>query len=129
MIYYLKHQPAEVVDLLAWPPLRVYNNATGAQWLSIADLIYLEGVANYTWLHWADGRRVLIPYTLKRLESQLPDAWFLRLHRQYLVNRQFIERVELTIDKPQIQLITGLYLPISRRRWVLLRQHLCLQKP
>ncbi|MVM28523.1 response regulator receiver protein [Spirosoma sp. HMF4905] len=127
MIYYLKHQPENDSDLLAWPPLRVYTNDTGVQWLNVVDLVYLEGEINYTWLHWTDGRRLLMPYTLKRLASKLPPAWFLRLHRHYMVNLRFIEKVELKSNKPEVHLLTGVYLPISRRRWVELRKQFVFQ--
>ncbi|MVM28416.1 response regulator receiver protein [Spirosoma sp. HMF4905] len=127
MTFYLKPLPAYASELRDWPPLRVYINDTGTQWLSVADLVYLEGELNYTWLHWADGRRVLVTTTLKRVEAQLPPAYFLRLHRRYVVNRQFIEQARLTFGKPIVHLVGGLHLPIARRRWMVLRSQFTLR--
>ncbi|MVM36342.1 response regulator receiver protein [Spirosoma sp. HMF4905] len=127
MPFYLKPLLPNTPDLGAWPPLRVYTNNTGAQWLSVADLVYLEGEANYTWLHWANGRRLLVTTTLKRVEAQLPPAYFLRLHRRYVVNRQFIEQAKLTFGKPMVHLVGGMHLPISRRRWMVLRSQFTLR--
>jgi len=115
-------------ELYNWPPLRVYESDTGAQWLAVADLVYLEGELNYTWLHWANGRRILVPYTLKRVEARLPPKWFVRLHRHFMVNRQFIDRIDLTSTSPLCYLLTGTDLPISRRCWVVLRKQLTFHK-
>ena len=127
MAFYVQTPAQSISDLLGWPPLRVYDYDTGVQWMNVADLVYLEGEANYTWLHWADGRRLLVPYTLKRVEAQLPPSCFLRLHRHLVVNQVFIHRVEFRDNKPQITLFTGACLSVSRRRWVVLRQSLILR--
>ncbi|MVM36439.1 response regulator receiver protein [Spirosoma sp. HMF3257] len=102
--------------------MRVYQNHQGAQRLAVADLVYLEGDLNYTWLHWVDGQRSLVPYCLKRLSASLPPTWFVRSHRHYLVNCQFINRIEVRSKKAILYLHTGESLPLSRRCWSLLRQ-------
>lgn len=117
MALYATSEPAIASDLLAWPPLRVYTANAGTQWIPVADLVYLEGETSYTWLQWADGRRLLVPYTLKSFEAKLPSNWFVRLHRRYLVNRRFIERVDNDQDGVSVQLTTGMKCPISRRKW------------
>ncbi|QDK83602.1 LytTR family transcriptional regulator [Spirosoma sp. KCTC 42546] len=109
--------------------MRVYDNCSGAQWLSVADLVYLEGELNYTWLQFANGRRILVPYTLKRFEDKLPASWFIRLHRHHMVNRKFIERVECDASGPVFYLVTGVILPVSRRRWFILRRQLDFHRP
>ncbi|MVM39379.1 response regulator receiver protein [Spirosoma sp. HMF3257] len=109
--------------------MRVYDNCSGAQWLPVSDLVYLEGELNYTWLQFANGKRILVPYTLKRFEAKLPASWFLRLHRHYMVNRKFIERVEYDSNTPVFHLSTGVTLPVSRRRWFVLRRQLDFQRP
>ncbi|MVM33192.1 response regulator receiver protein [Spirosoma sp. HMF4905] len=129
MAFYVDRKQWITSELINWPRLRVYDNCNGAQWLSVADLVYLEGELNYTWLQFADGRRILVPYTIKRIEAKLPDAWFIRLHRHYLVNRQFIERVEYNSPRPIFYLVTGVALPVSRRRWFILRRQLDFQRP
>lgn len=111
--------PAELLD---WPDLRVYVRGTGRLSLSVADLTCLESEVNYCWLHCSDGRRLLLPRTLKFYHAQLPEAWFIRLHRRYIINRRFIERVEHTGDGPCLHLTTGMSFPIARRRWQQVRQ-------
>ncbi|GAB2555911.1 hypothetical protein GCM10027190_02500 [Spirosoma areae] len=128
MVFYLNHRQWNTDDLLNWPPLRIYDRSEGAQWLPVSDLMYLESELNYTWLHWADGRRVFIPRTLKWFEDKLPPAWFLRLHRHCLVNRRYIERVEMTLTG-RLYLHTGVVLPVSRRRWPRLRRQMDFRPP
>ncbi|GAB3952145.1 hypothetical protein GCM10028805_33560 [Spirosoma harenae] len=124
MVFRFNTPAVSTSDLVAWPPLRVYDSDQGAQWRAIADLVYLEGEANYTWLQWADGERILMPYTIKRFASKLPANWFIRLHRHYLVNRRFVEWIEHTPTGAVVHLATGAALPVSRRRWVILRKQL-----
>ncbi|MBD2756740.1 LytR/AlgR family response regulator transcription factor [Spirosoma validum] len=129
MVFCLKHEPDLSNQLLNWPPLRVYSAISGHQWLTTADLVYLAGEHNYSWLHWADGSRILIPYTLKRMQTQLPPTSFIRLHRSFVVNRKFVERVEThPTANHQLYLCTGTSLPISRKRWSIVRGQLKLVK-
>ncbi|WP_080057527.1 LytR/AlgR family response regulator transcription factor [Spirosoma aerolatum] len=122
MIVYI-HQPASnPAELLSWPPLRVYSSDSGAKWRAVADLMYLRGEANYTWLYWSSDPPVLVPYTLKRVEAKLPSAWFTRTHRHYVVNQRFMDRIELGNASAILHLTNGAALPISRRRWSLLRR-------
>ncbi len=128
MAFYSNHLPIVEPDLLAWPPLRVYLTGTGAQWIPIADLMYLEGEASYTWLQWENGHRLLVPYTLKSFEAKLPSTWFIRLHRRHLVNRRFINRVDNDLNGPCVYLTTGMRYPVSRRRWPLVYQQMGCSK-
>lgn len=122
MTFRLDPSGVNTSELHGWPPMRVYNADRGAQWLAVADLVYLKGEENYTWLYWTNGQRVLVSYTLKRVEAKLPSAWFIRLHRHYMVNRRFIDRIEFTPTGAVVHLATGLSLPISRRRWTCIRK-------
>lgn len=83
----------ESTQLLGGPPLRVHSKATGVQFRSVGELVYLERLSNYTWFFWVDGSQTLVAYTLKRLWAKLPPGCFIRLHRHYLVNHQFMERL------------------------------------
>lgn len=92
--------------------------------LPIADLMFLQATGNYTWLHWKDGQRILMPRTLKYYVPQLPDNWFVRLHRNCIVNINFIDRMERAEpDKGGfVHLGSGAILPVSRRRWFTIRR-------
>lgn len=109
---------------IEWPPLKLYLRETGRQFFSVSDLVYLQAVANYSWLNWSDGRRMLMPRTLKYYSPQLPNELFIRLHRNCVVNRRFVERLERTDTGGLVHLTTGEVLPVSRRRWSLVRRQL-----
>ena len=101
----------------------------GRQLVAPSELVYLSGAHNYSWLHGRDGRQWLVPYTLKRMQAQLPPASFVRLHRSYLVNRCFVSRVEThPASNHRLYLANGISLPVARRHWVRIRQELGLVK-
>lgn len=112
-----------------WPPLKLYLRDIGRQSFSVADLVYLQAVANYSWLNWADGRRMLMPRTLKFYSPKLPNEWFVRLHRNCVVNRCYVERLERTETGGLVHLSTGEVLPVSRRRWSAVRRQLANNMP
>ena len=127
MTFYFNRQHVAASDLLNWPPLRVYAKDIKTKLLPVAELVYLESDRSYTWLQWADGRRVLLSYTLKTLHERLPPVWFIRLHRNCIVNRRFIDRIEVSEKGPQVHLTTGMVFPISRRQWASLRKEINLE--
>lgn len=110
--------------------IKMYVRDSGQLALPVSDLIFLQATGNYSWLHWKDGQRMLMPRTLKYYMPQLPANWFIRLHRNCIVNLQYIERIErLDPDKGGlVYLQSGTVLPVSRRRWFavkrLLSRHL-----
>lgn len=111
-----------------WPPLKIYLRETGRQTLPVDDLVYLQAVANYSWLNWVDGQRMLMPRTLKYYSPKLPADVFIRLHRNCVVNRRYVHRLERTDTGGLVHLSTGETLPISRRRWSAVRRLLTTHK-
>lgn len=111
-----------------WPPLKLYLRESGRQVFAVDDLVYLQALANYSWLNWVDGRRMLMPRTLKYYSPKLPTELFIRLHRNCVVNRKFVERLERTDAGGLVHLSTGEVLPVSRRRWSMVRRQLSSHK-
>lgn len=109
---------ANCVGIDEWPTLRLYQREHGQQAFPVTNLIYLQSETNYTWLHWNDGKRMLMPRTLKFYEPKLPSDFFFRLHRNCVVNARYITGIERnTQGSAFMVLTTGERLPISRRRW------------
>ena len=99
--------------------LRMYIRDMGQRTFPVIDLMFLQATGNYSWLHWRDGQRMLMPRTLKYYMPQLSEEWFIRLHRNCIVNVHYIERIE-RIDPDKgglVYLRSGEVLPVSRRRW------------
>lgn len=105
-----------------WPTLRLYQRECGQQIFSVGNLVYLQSETNYTWLNWTDGKRMLMPRTLKFYEPKLPARFFLRLHRNCLVNTRYIVGVERDQTGAYVSLATGDRLPVSRRRWTTIKR-------
>lgn len=98
------------------PCLRVYIHNLGREWIPITDILSLEGEKGYSWLNYTNGRRVSLPYSLKYIQDLLPATHFLRVHRRYLLNRQYIERIDREENGHYIYMKIGHKIPVSRRR-------------
>jgi two-component system, LytTR family, response regulator LytT len=64
--------------------------------IPVDQIIYIESNQKKTWFYTADGQYSTI-YTLKNIEQRLPDS-FLRIHRSYIVNVSFIQRISRDIS-------------------------------
>ena len=102
--------------------LRLYQREVGQQSFPVANLVFLQSETNYTWLYWQDGKRMLMPRTLKFYEPKLPKQHFFRLHRNCVVNARYITAIEREESGIYVVLATGERLSISRRRWTAVKQ-------
>ena len=81
----------------------------------LADIFFFEADRNYTTVYYDNGHRDVYSLPLKRFhEFLLHEPSFVRIHKSYLVNRQFIK----TIARKHILLQNDLELPVARRRAV-----------
>jgi len=62
--------------------------------LKVSSIVYIESEGDYTDVHSADGKHGLVLKSMKEWEERLPDRYFCRIHRSYIVNLDWIERVE-----------------------------------
>lgn len=79
--------------------------------LPVADIIYIEVFSHCCVIHTAEGITE-IKTAIARLETELGPQ-FVRVHRSYLVNLEFIRRIIRT----EIQLESGERVPLSRRKY------------
>ncbi|MFY7910994.1 MAG: LytR/AlgR family response regulator transcription factor [Emticicia sp.] len=76
-------------------------------------ITHLEASVNYTLIHKKSGKVEVCCYTLKRFEEMLAsNPSFIRIHKAYIVNKQFIRDVM----PKNVVLHSGEVLPIARRR-------------
>lgn len=83
-----------------------------------ALITYLKGFSNYTWLHYCDGRKILVAKSLVYFEKKLPG--FFRVHKTALVNPHYITDFKAPPGHKMAGSITvneDVILPVSRRRW------------
>lgn len=64
------------------------------QKLFYEDIIYLEGLKDYTKIHLAESRKPVVTLqSLKYFESRLPAEDFIRIHRSYIVSLRKVDTV------------------------------------
>ena len=74
--------------------------------INLKDVLYFEGLKDYVKIYLEGATRpVMTLMTLKSLEEQLPVEQFMRVHRSYIVNLDWINAIErsaILIDKASI---------------------------
>lgn len=79
--------------------------------LYLNRILYVEAQEKYQCIVGTDGRK-MVRCTISKLEKELTDQHFFRIHRGYLVNFRYVYR----IDASHVVLDNGEKLPLSRHR-------------
>jgi two-component system LytT family response regulator len=92
--------------------------------IPVSDIFYLEAQDDYVLVHTAEGK-FLKQQTMKHFEQVLPSRHFIRIHRSYIVNVYYMQRIE-PYDKNgyQLRLKNNAALPVSRNGYSLLKEKL-----
>jgi len=88
------------------------------------EIIFLSADANYTRVHFSNGRKITYARTLKSMEGQFKDVGFFRTHKSYLVNLQFFKEVHWNKANPFMVLSNDYRVSIARRKRTELRRAL-----
>ena len=83
------------------------------------DIIYIESVGEYIRLHLKDGSKLTTLFRLKNMETELPQKNFMRVHRSYIVNIDYVS----SFARGKIYLSNGEYVPISINYRDTFREH------
>lgn len=88
--------------------------------INISELIYLESENRKVHLYTINHKQEPLCFyeTLDHLEQQLNEFGFLRVHKSYLVNMNYIRKLKYD----QIQMSDGTLLPVSERRYSTIRE-------
>jgi len=62
--------------------------------LKVCDISHINAAGDYSEILTVDKRKFLIEKSLREWEQRLPEKYFLRIHRQTLVNLEEIEHIE-----------------------------------
>ena len=92
--------------------------------ISPEEIIFLSADANYTRVHFSNGRKITYARTLKSVEEQFTDIGFFRTHKSYLVNLQFFKEVHWDKAHPFMVLSNDFRVSIARRKRTELRRAL-----
>ena len=73
---------------------------------------YIEGSRNYQILYPVEGTPVEVKQTMDKLEARMESHGFIRIHKGYLVNYRFIQRIAYD----HVILRDGTSLPVGRSK-------------
>lgn len=62
------------------------------QKINLTEVLYISAAGNYVKLHFTEQRPGLAHLTMQEIEQQVPH--FLRVHKSYLINVDFLKKVE-----------------------------------
>lgn len=77
--------------------------------IDIPDLLYIESMGNFSKLHTLQKKHIVL-VSLKNIEPQLPTGNFIRIHKQYIINKQ--QMISLSSDGA-VQLSSGHHIPVG----------------
>ncbi|RRB04947.1 LytTR family transcriptional regulator DNA-binding domain-containing protein [Larkinella rosea] len=83
-----------------------------------ASMTFLSGCSNYTWLHFTDGKKMLVSKSLVFFETKLNQ--FIRVHKTALINPLYVTGWQAPPRSKMagvVTMICGTELPVGRRRW------------
>jgi len=81
-----------------------------------ADIVYIEAVGNYIRINLSNGKPMLVTQTMKYIASLLPQYYFTRIHKSFIVKRSAIAEIR----KGEVMLADKTVLPVGRKYSVLL---------
>lgn len=87
------------------------------QFLKVNTIVHIQAEGDYTMVVTSEGKKGLITKTMKEWEQRLPDNFFCRVHRNSIINTEFIEEVEKWFNYSYRAKLKGIEEPIiiSRR--------------
>lgn len=87
----------------------------GYEFIEIEDILYCQSQNNYTYLFLKDNKKVILSKTLKEFENLLEKYYFLRIHKSYLINPNYIKKYNRN-DGGYLIMDDGISIPVSRNR-------------
>jgi two-component system, LytTR family, response regulator len=91
------------------------NTSNGHVFAKTKDITRIETYGNYTFVHLAEGDRLLVSRNLKEFEEMLPEPDFFRIHQSHIVNTFYVRKV-IKEDGDLVVMHDGVKIPVSRRR-------------
>lgn len=90
----------------------LFSNKTQSYRIAVSTIKYIE-IMNQTLSVYTTGSTVSLHYKMEKAEDMLLPYGFLRVHKGFLVNYRYIDRVQ----RQTLRLTDGTVIPVSRRRY------------
>ncbi|PWK28185.1 LytTr DNA-binding domain-containing protein [Arcicella aurantiaca] len=81
-----------------------------------SDILYLQSNSNYTLIHLQDGSVKISTKTLLFHINNSLDESFIRIHRTFCVNKNYIQNPDVNGNTDFLQIRGGIQLALSRRK-------------
>jgi len=85
----------------------------GVELISHDEIIYCKSDGNYSTLFLAENRKLTVSKALKYFSNNLPASQFVRIHKSYLVNLNYVKKY-LKIGGGELVMANNDVLPVSR---------------
>lgn len=90
--------------------------------IKINDILLFKGDSNYSYIYTLH-KTFLVSKTLKEIELVIQNKTeMIRVHKSFIVNRNFIKTLSDAFGKKTIVLLNDLEVEVSRRKWPVLKQ-------
>ena len=87
----------------------------GLEMVDTGNILYCESDRNYTMVHLAGAKPLLITRTLKEFEDLLPPRDFIRVHHHYLINVRHVRKY-IRGEGGEVIMGDGVNVAVSRRK-------------
>ncbi len=91
------------------------SSTDGVSIIKLDNILYVEASNNYSKMFLADGRTILLSKTLKDTQDTLEESHFLRIHRQYIVNLNYVKHFNK--NECLLTMENNIQLPIVKNRF------------
>lgn len=78
----------------AWEDKMFINLPTGIAGVQVKDISHISAEGSYTHVHTIEGKKHIVRKLLGNWEKILPEKYFARIHRSYIVNFLHIQAIE-----------------------------------
>jgi len=95
---------------------------------NVKDITYITYEGSVSIVHLANERKYSISHSLKYFEENLKNDSFFKVHRNTLINTEYINGTQTTHRERSVN-INGINIKASRRRIALLKKFLCGKLP
>lgn len=116
-----KEEAPETVPVEKLSRISVKKNKE-IQFIPVNEIFFIEANGDYVLIHTAKGR-FLKDRTMKYWEAHLPEEWFVRVHRSFIVNLEYIGQMDLyEKDSYRLRMKNDAILKVSQSGYKLLKQ-------
>ncbi len=106
-----------------------FNTRSGSLILDPEEIVFCKAVGNYSEIYTASGKVELVSMSLGQVEKLLPGTIFFRISRFYIINLNFVTRIDRKNKKCEIGINGSAYdLSLPRKKLNLLEQIMDGQK-